>query len=142
MPSLNESKGIGLNYEFPAIIPPGVNTDVHMKITSDQWKRDPATGAFMSWFYLKVRNRSAWDYKQQNPEWENFGNFHYGAVGTAGQLSEQLVLRAAGYAQAQAKTQAENHKWGYWFWLPPYGDDIKDQRWIKMGILYAKSRGY
>jgi len=113
-----------------------------MKIANDQWNRDPATGAFMHWFYYKVRNRSPWDYKQQNPAWEDFGNFHYGAVGTAGQLSEQLLLRAAGYAQKQAKTQKIDHNWGYWFWLPPYGDDPKDQKWIKMGILYAKSKGY
>ncbi|WP_054987424.1 polymorphic toxin type 44 domain-containing protein [Pseudomonas syringae group genomosp. 7] len=129
-----------MNYEIPAFIPPGVNVDVHMKLANDQWKKDPSTGAFMSWFHYKVRNKGPWDYKQKHPEWEDFGNFHYSAVGTAGQLTEQLLLRAAGFAQGEAKTR--KYKWGHWFWLPPYGDDPKDQKWIKMGILYAKSKGY
>ncbi|MFH7519227.1 polymorphic toxin type 44 domain-containing protein, partial [Pseudomonas syringae pv. tagetis] len=59
----------------------------------------------MSWFFYKVRNKGPWDYKQIHPEWEDFGNFHYGAVGTDGQLTEQLLLRAAGFTQGEAKTR-------------------------------------
>ncbi|KOP53780.1 bacteriocin [Pseudomonas coronafaciens pv. porri] len=131
-----------MNIIIPAVIPPHVSVDVHMKLTNDRWKSDPATGAFMSWFYQKVRGHGPWDYKQQNHKWENFGNFHYGAVGRAGQLSEQLLLRAAGFAQKEAETQDPEIDWGHWFWRAPYGDDPKDQTWIERGIRYAELKGY
>lgn len=35
----------------------------------------------LSWFYSQVKNRGPWDFKQRGPQYENFGNFHYGAVG-------------------------------------------------------------
>lgn len=43
-----------MNYEMPEAIPPGVSVDVHMKLANDQWKKAPAIGAFMSWFYKYV----------------------------------------------------------------------------------------
>lgn len=96
----------------------------------------------MSGLYHKVRNRGPWDFKQLSPVYENFGNFHYGAVGRAGQLSDQILLRAAGFAQQRAGTQSTEVDWGNWYWLPPYGDDPADQYWITQGIEYAKSKGY
>ena len=131
-----------MNYEMPEAIPPGDSVDVHMKIANDQWKKDPAIGAFMSWFYYKVRNHGPWDYKQQDHAWEDYGNFHYGAVGRAGQLPTQILLRAAGFAQRNAGTQSTKVDWGKWYWRPPYGDDPTDQYWIEQGIEYAKSKGY
>ncbi|MCL1127395.1 polymorphic toxin type 44 domain-containing protein [Shewanella surugensis] len=93
------------------------------------------------WFYEKVRNKGPWDFKKNgNRQFEDFGNFHYGAVGYAGGIPESVLLRAAGFAQSQAGT-AKDH-WGGWYQSAPFGDDPKDQTWIRKGIEYAKSRGY
>jgi hypothetical protein len=70
-----------MSFEFPKSKPPAVNLDVNIKIANDQWKRSFSVVTFMTWFYHQVRNRGPWDFKQKHPEWENFGNFHYGAVG-------------------------------------------------------------
>ena len=40
------------------------------------------------WFRQQVQNKGIWDYKQNWKEYENFGNFNYGAVGTALGMSE------------------------------------------------------
>jgi len=63
-------------------------------------------------------------------------------VGTVGQLPEQVLLRAAGFAQQAAGTQNPDAEWGYWFLRAPYGDDPKDQLWIARGIRYAQTQGY
>lgn len=91
-------------------------------------------------FYTKVRNGGEWDYKQGGPQYEEIGNFNYGATGTAAEIPEQILLRAAGAAQNQAGTSKED--FGRWWKETPYGDDKVDQVWIKAGIEYAKSNGY
>jgi hypothetical protein len=131
-----------MNLLMPKVTPDGINVDVHMKLASDQWDLHPDHAAFMIWFYYKVCNHGPWDFKQYNSDYEDFGNFHYGAVGTAGRLPEQILLRAAGYAQARAGTQDPEVDWGHWAWHDPYGDDPKDQKWIRKGIRYAEINGY
>ncbi|WP_024678647.1 polymorphic toxin type 44 domain-containing protein [Pseudomonas syringae] len=131
-----------MGFKIPEFIPPGVNVNLHMKLAYDQWNKDPLKWQFMSWFYYRVRNRGVWDYKQEDSAWENYGNFHYGAVGTAGQLPEGILLRAAGYAQKRAGSQSVVEDWGKWYMDPPYGDDPTDQDWIEEGIEYAKAMGY
>ncbi|TFW18064.1 bacteriocin [Pseudomonas putida] len=96
--------------------------------------------SLVSWFYSKVRNRGEWDYKQQGRQYEALGNFNYGATGTAAGLSEEFLLRGAGWAQSRAGTS--NSAFGSWWGSSPYGDDPEDQEWIKKGIEYAKSYGY
>jgi hypothetical protein len=34
------------------------------------------------WFRDQVRNGGPWDYKQLGSQYENFGNFNYGATGS------------------------------------------------------------
>ncbi|MGY2180835.1 polymorphic toxin type 44 domain-containing protein [Pseudomonas agarici] len=100
-----------------------------------------AGSAFIySWFYTQVRNRGPWDYKKTSSEYEAFGNFNYGATGTAAGFSEGVLLRAAGFAQNRAGTSTE--EFGTWWGQAPFGDDPADQRWIKEGIRYAKFRNY
>lgn len=91
------------------------------------------------WFYQKVRNKGPWDYKQFNPYWAEFGNFNYGATGTAAGIPENILLMAAGSAQLRAKTS--DPLWGYPWQNPPYSDDPKDQAAIKEGIAYAHQCG-
>lgn len=88
------------------------------------------------WFYEQVRNGGPWDYKKGRPEFEDFGNFHYGAVGTAAGFSSAILHRAAGAAQFRAGTTKEGVTWPDWF-TPPYGDDKNDQIQIAEGIKYA-----
>lgn len=92
------------------------------------------------WFYQKVRLKGPWDYKQFNPYWTDFGNFNYGASGTAAGIPAAILLKAAGWAQSRAKTSDPD--WGNWYGDPPYGDDYNDQYWIKEGIKYAIENGY
>jgi len=92
------------------------------------------------WFYQKVRNKGPWDYKQFNPYWAEFGNFNYGATGTAAGIPENILLMGAGAAQLRAKTS--DPQWGYPWQGPPYGDDPKDQAAIREGIAYARQCGF
>ena len=92
-----------------------------------------------------VRNRGPWDYKQQGGQYENFGNFNYGAAGAAWGFSAETLKRQAGRAQMAAGTSKRGwQKYGgrnNSRILPPYGDDPADQEWIQRGIDYAKSGG-
>ncbi|WP_231991132.1 MULTISPECIES: polymorphic toxin type 44 domain-containing protein [unclassified Pseudomonas] len=45
--------------------------------------------------------------EQRGREYEEFGNFNYGATGTVAGISEQILLRAAGAAQSIAGTSEE-----------------------------------
>ncbi|WP_249032654.1 polymorphic toxin type 44 domain-containing protein [Tenebrionicola larvae] len=99
-----------------------------------------ATPSTYYWFYQKVRNRGPWDYKQFDPYWANFGNFNFGATGTAAGIPANILLMGAGFAQSRAGTS--NPLWGNWYDKPPYGDDPTDQRFIREGIIYAQHQGY
>jgi hypothetical protein len=98
----------------------------------------------LRWFYNQVRNKGPWDYKQRGPEYQNFGNFNYGATGRALGLSEGLLLREAGRAQQAAGTSRP--EWGDpgsrlnpWGGTGSFGDDPVDQFWIRSGFDYFNS---
>ena len=102
-------------------------------------------------FYSTVRNGSPMDYKQQgwtltdtgqlgSSPFQDFGNFNYGAVGTAWGIPQDMLLRGAGYAQEQAGTSTP--EWGHWDQGPPYGDDPADQQLIMQGIQYYQNNCY
>lgn len=55
------------------------------------------------WFYGMVRLHGPWDYKSlSGRQYADYGNFNYGAVGTAAGISEQILLRGAGWAQSRS----------------------------------------
>jgi len=90
---------------------------------------------------MMVRNHGRWDYKYQyGRQYANCGNFNFGAVGTAVGIPEEVLVRAAGWAQSRAGTTEKDYS--VWYSLPPYGDDPADQAWIRAGIDYAKRSGY
>jgi RHS repeat-associated protein len=91
-----------------------------------------------NWFYDQVRNHGPWDYKQQGSQYQDFGNFNYGATGSAFGFLDQILLRMAGYAQQQAGTSLP--VWNGPLGGPPYGDDPADQVLIQQGIQYFKCR--
>lgn len=125
--------------EIP-VSPPNVYIDKNIE-ESIQIKNylKNGSGFLFSWFYTKVKNKGEWDFKQLGRQYADFGNFHYGAVGTAAGISEGLLLRAAGAAQNFAGTSKE--EFDNWWAQSPYGDDPVDQVWIKAGIEYARSKG-
>lgn len=92
------------------------------------------------WFYNMVRNGGPWDYKQKGRQYQDFGNFNFGAVGYAIGIPEDVLLRGAGWAQSRAGTTTSS--WGNWWGNSPYGDDPMDQKAIQSGIDYAKIRGH
>jgi hypothetical protein len=121
--------------------PSTASVDANIQIAARQRSYFPNGAAFLySWFYEQVRNRGPWDYKQISRGYEDFGNFNYGATGTACGFSEMILLRAAGFAQSRAGTS--NPELGTWYGAAPYGDDHNDQYWIKEGIRYAQSQGH
>jgi RHS repeat-associated protein len=95
------------------------------------------------WFYLQVRNKGPWDYKQKGKAYQDFGNFNFGATGAALGISENILLRGAGWAQQRARTSRPEY--GTWTEGAPYGDDPADQELIMQGIEYykcKKNKGY
>ena len=76
------------------------------------------------------------DFKQLGTEFEDFGNFNYGAVGTAIGIDDAILLRGAGWAQVRAGTSTgTSSPYGF----APYGDDPKDQAMIEGGINYYRN---
>jgi len=83
-------------------------------------------------------------------ESQNFGNHHYGAVGKAYGLPAETLLIYAGKAQIAAgtslpqwqkyRTTTTSTPYGGFntsrYMLPPYGDNPRDQKWIKSGFNY------
>ncbi len=53
----------------------------------------------LAWFNAQVKYGGPWDYKIQGSQFEDFGNFNYGATGVAAGFDASTLLRAAGYAQ-------------------------------------------
>lgn len=95
------------------------------------------------WFYLKVRNGGPWDYKKtRRRQYEDFGNFHYGVVGSAAGFSEATLLRMAGHVRAgnPGSGAAPSLLQGLMGvgGIAPFGDDENDQYWISKGIQYYR----
>lgn len=85
------------------------------------------------WFINQMGNGGPWDYKRQfGREYEDFGNFNYGAVSAGIGLPDQITFRIAGFYSERAGTYRSN--WGHWYGRAPYGDDPRDQQWIQAGI--------
>jgi len=108
--------------------PPGENVDDNIENASKHFQQNDTL-----WFYNQVKNKGPWDYKQQGSQYQDFGNFNYGASGAAGFTSGTL-LRMAGWAQRRAGTS--NPAWGAPWGSAPYGDDPADQLIINQGIDY------
>jgi hypothetical protein len=89
----------------------------------------------LAWFYEMVKSGGEWDYKKGgHPEFEDFGNYNFGAVGRAMGIPESILERGAGWYQSNGPTA--NDGWGNWYDLNggPYGDDPVDQFWISQGF--------
>ena len=117
--------------------PPNANINSNMDEAAKRW--NPL------WFRDQVRNKGPWDYKQQGPLYEDFGNFNYGAAGTAMGFPQVVLLREAGAASQAADPQNRQnmpgdpgHKWNPFSWVPPYKDDPADQAQIMSRVAFEK----
>ena len=119
--------------------PQGVNIDENIRLANQKGLIN------FGWFYNKVRNHGDWDFKQLDSKpniqskYEDFGNFHYGAVASALGLPPEIILRGGGFAANRADTTPAIYKdsiKGRFWGEAPYGDDLKDRRMIIEGIKY------
>jgi len=124
--------------------PPGANVNQNMAKAKIQGIFNPLAPL---WFYNQVNYGGAMDYKTQGAQYEDFGNFNYGATGTAAYAPSFTLLRAAGWAQRGHPSSPQFG--GNPGSLPgmvlnpfggtaPYGDDPHDQQMIQQGIQYAR----
>ena len=109
----------------PPLAPPGVSVDQNMREAEQH-------GA--NWYYDQVRNKGPWDYKQQGRQYQDFGNFNYGATAAAWGFPHDVIQRMAGWAQQRSGTSRP--EWQGPLGSYPYGDDPADQRMIDAGITY------
>jgi len=92
----------------------------------------------MMLLYKFFKNKSMFDFKQEGKIYEDYGNFVYGAVGSALDIPVAILYRAAGWAQIRAQTS--NPEWGSPYSLSgSYGDEPKDQDMIECGIDYYRN---
>lgn len=118
--------------------PPDINIDAN--ITKARESFNPY------WFIEMVKPKGLWDYKRRNPEYEDFGNFNFGATAKAFGFQEKWALQAAGIVQIyQHKARADFLDAKYTqalldfkeaFKGPPYGDEKRDQEMIRLGFRY------
>lgn len=116
----------------PPQAPPWVSLEANV-MTAQLYGKLNVFGRYSA-FYNSVRNGGPWDYKQWGSQFQDFGNFNYGMTGAAAGFSDQVLLRAAGWAQQRAGTSTS--AWGGPLGGPPYGDDPNDQQMIQDGINY------
>lgn len=114
----------------PPPSPPGASVCENMKDAKDHYNP--------KWYYDQVRNKGPWDYKQQGSQYQDFGNFNYGATGSAFGWPDTVLERMAGWAQQQAGTSKP--EWNSPYGSAPYGDDPSDQEQIRNGIEFARCK--
>lgn len=131
-----------INPNLPPIIipehPPDVNIDAN--ITQARTSFNP------SWFIELVKPTGLWDYKRQGPQYEDFGNFNFGATAKAFGFQEKWALQAAGIVQIYQHKALLAYSHNEYlqsllvfkeaFQGPPYGDEKRDQEMIKLGFRY------
>ena len=85
-------------------------------------------------FYDAVKSGGKWDYKRIGPQFQNFGNYHFGIVAAAFGWNKEFAKRLAG-AYQKYWTNTSKEEWGEpWSLEGPYGDDPVDQFWIEEGF--------
>jgi hypothetical protein len=102
------------------------------------------------WFYDMVKDRGPWDLKvKYGPEYQDAGNWHYGAVAAAAGFSPFMIRNEAGINQYEGRNR-ESGPWVTWGRPAPrlnylfpstedgaaHGDDPYDAYWINRGIRY------
>ena len=144
------------DYDMRFVLPEGSQFDLGANIRrAAELGKEGDLGGFIE----LVKAHGEWDFKQESPILQNFGNFHFGVVASAffshvrisipnpfiprqilppqtypipEPLRNKIILSGAGMAHIQDTGIGE----GFPFLKEPYGDDPKDQAWIKLGIKF------
>jgi RHS repeat-associated protein len=124
--------------------PAGADINKNMALAKNEGIFNPLAPL---WFRNQVDYGKPWDYKTQGSQYEDFGNFNYGATGTAAYAPAFTLRRAAGRAQrghpASPQFGGDPGSLPSIFLNPfggtaPYGDDPNDQSQMNLGIQYAR----
>jgi len=122
-------------------IPPGASLEKNIAEAERYRNTDPLLNSMNParvplWFYNQVNTGGDWDYKQSGHEqYQDFGNFNYGATGRALGFSRQTLLRMAGWKHIRDGSLPSE---GHYLDIGDscYGDDCRDQEWIIRGMDY------
>jgi RHS repeat-associated protein len=92
------------------------------------------------WWYRMVTNGNGpWDYKyyhhENHHEYDDFGNFNYGATGCALGIPLNILLRGAGWAKSRLLV---SDPYGNPLWRYPYGNQPDKQEQVIKGYEYCK----
>jgi hypothetical protein len=99
----------------------------------------------IKWYYDNVRTGGPMDYKNQptlhaHPEYDAFGQFNFGAVGSALSLPEEFIKQAAGlasFASFLRQGKLPPKSFGLPWTGPPYGDQPWAQPQISAGYRFT-----
>lgn len=126
--------------------PPGVS--VHDNAGRAKKMGDLNLPAAAGWFHEMVKTGAPWDYKNgpypNAKQYENFGNFNYGVTGSALGFNSWTLQNEAGIAQQNdpntrgAGSGTPGSRWDPGSGVWPYGDEMKDNKWIRDGINYNR----
>lgn len=112
-------------YNIPAM-PESVNIFDNM---------DRARGMGSPEFIRLVENKGEWDYKRQGKQYEEFGNYNFGATAWAMGFPDQVAERGAGWYQQNRWAGGGTGNW--WGASSPYGDQVEDNVNIRAGQALA-----
>ncbi|HKY17838.1 MAG TPA: polymorphic toxin type 44 domain-containing protein [Rhizomicrobium sp.] len=119
--------------------PPGVSVDENIlraqQFKSPWWK--PAKLAKYELMLDLFPTGHEMDYKKIDGKYRDFGNFNYGAFGSALGLSPYELHSGAGYQQLKDKHWEVGY--GVPGLVPPFGDNDADYKQIDAGIRYYQA---
>lgn len=110
-----------------------MDINLNLSIAQDySWLNPGADLAF-----LKIAGHGGvWDYRTtQGQQYDDFGNFNYGATAAAMGFPYDVVQNVAGYAQGDSSTGSGTPLWKW-----PYGDDLPGEVQIQAGYDYEQAR--
>ena len=85
-----------------------------------------------AWIFKNFKSGARYDFKQYGPEYEDFGNYHYGLYTKAMGIRATFAQVAAGAYQIKQGTSDLTDR----DFIKSYGDDPRDNKMIKKGQQY------
>ncbi len=79
--------------------PKGVDVDANIRTTEALNASEPNSSGPATWWVNQVKTRGAWDYKTQGIQYDDFGNFNYGATGVVFNFSFNTLKSGAVFAR-------------------------------------------
>jgi hypothetical protein len=94
------------------------------------------------WWIDRIRQKHGpWDYKwshgKSHPEYDEFGNFNFGATGAAAGFSLNTLLRGAGWFKGRSLPKGDPY--GHWYGAWPYGNQEDKQKQAIAGFNWFKN---